>query len=216
VPDLTPAPAPTPRPHREASIQLFGVGYTAATADAHTVAPGAELRAWGPLPLGDGAPFDVGVAVRLLAQPSAQFNPTAPAPDLSLVKSASLTLYASRDVGRYGSITSSIVGLWGVSGALPQEDAVVDRYFRRFGGGIRVLHENGAQALFAYGRDQSLGEFGKGQWMFEGSVPVAADGVLTLGMNASFSVGGTAETSHNMFTVWFGSDLVELVRRVKQ
>lgn len=157
----------------------------------HTrVTPEAFVDADGPVPNAHG--LRAGVRLGITSEPGQT-------PDLSNVSTFSAAevavdpswVLSTQTIGKQ-VVSFSVVGEWGFSSlfSLSGEDAV-QRYPQHFGGGIRLTERSSGSAFTVlYGRDQAVGEFGWGQVMIYGSVPITGKGsVVALTGDATISMG---------------------------
>lgn len=155
------------------------------------VRPAFEVEVDGPLALGAGAPARVYTRFRLFGLPGqSAVDPT----DFESVRAAELALGAYVRVGRLQlgdqDVWTSLEGEWGFA-TLTGETAAAGRYPRHYALGIRIEERRlGAWLAMLYGRHESAGPRGWGQWMIAGAVPLSLTrGAVVLGGDAVLSVG---------------------------
>jgi hypothetical protein len=158
---------------------------------APSVRPAAEIEVDGPLPIGGKAPLRVYARFRTFGLPGETI-------DLSRVdtfRAASFDGGFNKRIGRqsYGAqeIWTSIEIEYGFATITSPEASAAIRYPRHYGIGFRLEERTGGAWLSVlYGRDESAGDRGWGQYQIGGGVPLGmSKGAIVLGGDAVLSAG---------------------------
>lgn len=214
-------PAPSWAAEPGVSVEVVAFGQVALTGEAKpSVVPGGVIAVDGPLALGGSSLNRVYTRLSIGALPGETLNFT----DVATFRSAELDLGAYRIVGarELGAqvVTTSLGCEWGFSTRMGTDPQPLQRYPRHYGCGPRFDERtSGAWLSIQYGRAESGGDWGFGQWQLSGSVPV---GPVSIGGEAVLSVGRGGARSRDrptvqrdVFLLSVGVDGVELLRRLR-
>lgn len=118
------------------------------------------------------------------------------------------------------SLRLSVAAEWGFSSLLSTGGhEPLTHALRHYGVGGRLTERrSGASLTVLYGRDEAAGEWGWGNWILYGSVPLTtgkAAGVITLTGDATLSVGPARATQRDILRLGVVVDLGAAYRAVK-
>lgn len=188
-----------------------------------TIRPAAEIEVDGPLAIGARAPARVFARFRTFGLP----GETVDLSDVKTFRAAELTVGAYRRVGlmKVGEqeLWTSLEGEWGFATALPADGEEASlRYPRRYGVGIRSEERTaGAWLSILYGRHESAGPRGWGQWLVSGGVPLGfTKSAIVLGGDAVLSVGPAVDAEggarRDLLKLYVGVSLPDLAQAFRR
>jgi len=194
--NMEPDPPPLPEPPSEPGFGVTAVisaqSVMGAGAESR-IRPAATLEVEGPIAWQNTTPLRMSARLRLLGMPGEAFDFTS----VDTIRAVETGLGASYRVGRAflgeQELWTSVIGEWGFSTALPPEfSGTTTRHLRHWGAGVRLEErKSGAWVSMLLGRNEAVGDWGWGQWMVSGAVPIQIKdrGVFVIGGDASLGVG---------------------------
>lgn len=206
------------------SVDVVGLGVVTLSGGADTaVTPGGRVLVDGPVAFGDSAIGRISTRLDVFALP----GETLDLASVETFRSAEVTFAGYRVVGRLqlgGQVITTSIGCeCGFATRLGRNPEPLQRSPRHYGCGFRFDERtSGAWVWTKYGRSEVAGDWGFGQWMVAGAVPL---GPLIVGGDAVLSVdaggrprdrpGDRQLEQLDVVRLWVGVDAPELVKRLR-